>query len=42
MIFLGRDIGEQRDYSEHVGQMIDEEIHSFLEEAAYSRDIHSE
>ena len=33
MIFLGRDIGEQRDYSERVGQMIDEEIHGFLEEA---------
>jgi cell division protease FtsH len=33
MIFLGRDIGEQRDYSERVGQMIDEEIHRFLEEA---------
>jgi cell division protease FtsH len=33
MIFLGRDIGEQRDYSEHVGEMIDEEIHRLLEEA---------
>jgi cell division protease FtsH len=33
MIFLGRDIGDQRDYSERVGQVIDEEIHSFLEEA---------
>ena len=33
MIFLGRDIGEQRDYSERVGQMIDEEIHTFLEDA---------
>lgn len=33
MIFLGRDIGEQRDYSEHVGEMIDEEIHRFLDEA---------
>ncbi len=32
MIFLGRDIGEQRDYSERVGHMIDEEIHGFLEE----------
>ena len=33
MIFLGRDIGEQRDYSERVGQIIDEEIHRFLEES---------
>ena len=33
MIFLGRDIGEQRDYSEHIGEMIDEEIHRLLDEA---------
>jgi cell division protease FtsH len=33
MIFLGRDIGEQRDYSEHVGEVIDEEIHRLLDEA---------
>ena len=33
MIFLGRDIGEQRDYSEHVGEVIDEEIHRMLDEA---------
>src|ERR1043166_2900225 len=32
MIFLGRDIGEQRDYSEHVGEMIDAEIHRLLAE----------
>src|SRR5215471_17357258 len=32
MIFLGRDIGEQRDYSEHVGELIDDEIHRLLEE----------
>ncbi len=36
MIFLGRDIGEQRDYSEHVGEMIDEEIRRLLDEA-YAR-----
>jgi cell division protease FtsH len=36
MIFLGRDIGEQRDYSEHVGELIDDEIHRLLEEA-YAR-----
>jgi cell division protease FtsH len=33
MIFLGRDIGEQRDYSERVGEMIDEEIRRVLDEA---------
>src|SRR5262249_22934679 len=33
MIFLGRDIGEQRDYSEHVGELIDDEIHRMLDEA---------
>jgi cell division protease FtsH len=33
MIFLGREIGEQRDYSERVGEMIDEEIRRVLDEA---------
>jgi cell division protease FtsH len=33
MIFLGRDIGEQRDYSERVGEMIDEEIRTLLDQA---------
>ena len=33
MIFLGRDIAEQRDYSERVGEMIDEEIRRVLDEA---------
>src|SRR5579864_5789517 len=33
MIFLGRDIGEQRDYSERFGEMIDEEIRRVLDEA---------
>jgi cell division protease FtsH len=32
MIFLGRDIGEQKDYSQHVGELIDDEIHSMLDE----------
>jgi len=32
MIFLGRDIGEQRDYSQHVGELIDEEVRRFLDE----------
>jgi cell division protease FtsH len=36
MIFLGRDIGEQRDYSERVGELIDSEIHRLIDEA-YSR-----
>jgi cell division protease FtsH len=33
MIFLGREIGEQRDYSERVGEVIDEEVRTVLEEA---------
>src|SRR6266568_1728696 len=36
MIFLGRDIGEQKDYSEHVGEVIDEEIKRLIGEA-YAR-----
>lgn len=34
MIFLGREIHEQRDYSEKVAEEIDKEINSFLEKAA--------
>ena len=30
MIFLGRDIGEQRDYSEHISELIDGEIQHVL------------
>lgn len=33
MIFLGREITEQRDYSEKVAEKIDEEISSFIEQA---------
>jgi cell division protease FtsH len=33
MIFLGREISEQRDYSEKVAQEIDEEVHSIIENA---------
>jgi cell division protease FtsH len=33
MVFLGRDIGEQRDYSEHIGEVIDDEIHRMLDES---------
>ena len=36
MIFLGRDMGEQKDYSEHVGEMIDDEIRRLLDEG-YAR-----
>src|SRR5579859_5910309 len=36
MVFLGRDIGEQKDYSEHVGEMIDDEIRRLIDEA-YNR-----
>jgi cell division protease FtsH len=36
MIFLGRSLGEQKDYSEHVGQMIDDEIRRLIGEA-YAR-----
>jgi cell division protease FtsH len=32
MSFLGRDIGEQRNFLERVGQLIDEEIQRFLAE----------
>ena len=33
MIFLGRDITEQRDYSEHVAEEIDEEVRRVIDEA---------
>jgi ATP-dependent metalloprotease FtsH len=36
MIFLGREIHEQRDYSEKIAEKIDEEIASFLEQATKS------
>jgi cell division protease FtsH len=36
MIFLGRDIGEQKDYSEHVGELIDDEIRRLIDES-YAR-----
>jgi cell division protease FtsH len=36
MIFLGRDIGEQKDYSERIGEVIDEEIRRVITEA-YAR-----
>jgi cell division protease FtsH len=30
LVFLGREIGEQRDYSESVAEQIDEEVHSII------------
>ena len=33
LIFLGREIGEQRDYSEEVAEQIDREIHAIVDEA---------
>jgi cell division protease FtsH len=33
MVFLGREISEQRDYSEEVARQIDEEVQSIIEEA---------
>jgi cell division protease FtsH len=36
LVFLGREIAEQRDYSEAVAQEIDREVRSFIDEA-YSR-----
>jgi len=43
MIFLGREIHEQRDYSEKVAEKIDEEIAAFLEKATvFAKKIISE
>ncbi|MFH1474704.1 MAG: cell division protein FtsH, partial [Chloroflexota bacterium] len=36
LVFLGRDIGEQRNYSDDVAKQIDEEVWSLIE-TAYSR-----
>ena len=33
MVFLGREISEQRDYSDKVAEQIDEEVHSLIDEA---------
>jgi cell division protease FtsH len=33
LVFLGRDLGEQRNFSEEVAQLIDEEVRSMLKEA---------
>jgi len=33
LIFLGREITEQRDYSDHIAEMIDQEVHDLIQEA---------
>ena len=33
LVFLGREISEQRDYSDRVAETIDEEVHKFIENA---------
>ena len=33
LVFLGREISEQRDYSEKVAQQIDEEVHNIIQQA---------
>lgn len=38
LVFLGREIGEQRDYSESVAEQIDEEVHEIVA-GAYSRTL---
>ncbi|MBN2303954.1 MAG: ATP-dependent zinc metalloprotease FtsH [Anaerolineae bacterium] len=38
LVFLGREIGEQRDYSESVAEQIDEEVHEIVA-SAYARTI---
>ncbi|MDX9778833.1 MAG: ATP-dependent zinc metalloprotease FtsH [Patescibacteria group bacterium] len=35
LIFLGREIHEQRDYSEHIAEKIDLEINAFIKQAAH-------
>jgi cell division protease FtsH len=38
LVFLGREIGEQRDYSESVAEQIDEEVHQIVS-SAYERAV---
>ena len=33
LVFLGREISEQRDYSDHVAEEIDQEVHDIIQEA---------
>ncbi|MEP0762817.1 MAG: ATP-dependent zinc metalloprotease FtsH [Chloroflexota bacterium] len=39
LVFLGREIGEQRDYSESIAEQIDQEVHAIVSEA-YERALH--
>ncbi|MEE8442203.1 MAG: ATP-dependent zinc metalloprotease FtsH, partial [Dehalococcoidia bacterium] len=40
LVFLGRQISEQRDYSDHVAEQIDQEVHDIIQEAhANAREI---
>ncbi len=39
LVFLGREIGEQRDYSEHIAEQIDEEVRKIVNDA-YERVRH--
>ncbi len=40
LVFLGREIGEQRDYSENIAELIDDEVRQLVQEAhARARDI---
>ena len=36
MVFLGREISEQRDYSERVAKMIDDEVHRIIQEGYHT------
>ncbi len=33
MVFLGRQISEQRDYSDHIAELIDQEVHELIQAA---------
>ncbi|MEJ2563140.1 MAG: cell division protein FtsH, partial [Anaerolineales bacterium] len=40
LVFLGREIGEQRDYSENIAELIDDEVRQLVQEAHLrARDI---
>jgi len=39
LVFLGREIGEQRDYSESIAEQIDQEVHAIVSEA-YEQALH--
>ena len=40
LVFLGKEISEQRDYSDKIAEAIDEEVHAFVDSAyAAAKDI---